>query len=499
MTGIPQWNLTKSEAWTVESLGQLLVGTVTTRQCMFHFDSSSHDTTCVRVPRQGSLGAARQSCTELQVSVPLLGTVGKWVRILGFDMAEKDESKQLAMNKAGVTVEFIGSNSGGAALQHASFGCRAMRFLLRHRCRKFTYSQEKQHVSCCAPFMQNRSGGGAYCGKTFSNVNCIKEAGDKKYRANAHDQHGDRFHVYRNPDLANDPRALCVRRVDRWDAGWGMQLEVACKVDNTQGGGGGVLIPMGMTHHTKKCVLPPQPVSCHWWSGNRGARLGFDKHDADFYITEEGGRICGHLTHRRRRRRRHRRRRRNSLGWDMPLTLECASRGQEIDYVVQDINFGKSHTNMRCILPTHRMECDWDAGNWHKRANDHQNGDEFHIWNSHTNHLCVKRTDKNAGWGMDLRVQCKQFEQLYGRTKAGVYHACLLREACCFRSFYRAYCLKLSGRDWRQPLQREVRPRSSEAPSVRLPGWWSRIPDYGTRQRGPMVGEGAVAKKQCPQ
>ena len=296
---------------------------------------------------RGPTGVAVGVDILLGIQVPVLGTVGKWVRILGFEMAEKDNSRELAMNKAGVTIEYIGKNPGG----------------------------------------------GEYCGKTFSNVNCIKEAGDKGYRANAHDLHGDRFHVYRNPNDPHDPRALCVRRVDHWNGGWGMELELACKVDNNQGGGGGILVPLGMTHHDKKCVLPPEPVNCPWWAGNKGHRLGFDGHDAGFKITEEGGRICGHLEHRRRRRRRHARRRRNSNGWDMNLVLECDSKGHDVNYVVQDINFGKSHTNMKCVLPTHRVECEWDAGNHHKRANDHKNGDTFHIWNSHTGHLCVRRTD----------------------------------------------------------------------------------------------------------
>ena len=295
---------------------------------------------------RGPTGVAVGVDILLGVKIPVLGTVGKWVRILGFEMAEKDNSRELAMNKAGVTIEYIGKNPGG----------------------------------------------GEYCGKTFSNVNCWKKAGNKGYRANAHDQHGDRFRVYRNPNDPNDPRALCVRRVDKWNGGWGMELELACKVNNNDGGGGGILVPLGMTHHDKKCVLPPEPVHCPWWAGNKGHRLGFDGHDAGFKITEEGGRICGHLEHRRRRRRRHRRRRRNSNGWDMNLVLECDSKGHDVNYVVQDINFGKSHTNMKCVLPTHRVECEWDAGNHHKRANDHKSGDTFHIWNSHTNHLCVKRT-----------------------------------------------------------------------------------------------------------
>ena len=302
---------------------------------------------------RGPTGVAIGVDVLLGVSVPVLGQVGKWVRILGFEMAEKDNSRELAMNKAGVTIEYIGKNPGG----------------------------------------------GEYCGKTFSNVNCWKKAGDKGYRANAHDQHGDRFNVYRNPNDKNDPRALCVRRVDKWNGGWGMELELACKVNNDEGGGGGILVPLGMTHHDKKCVLPPEPVHCPWWAGNKGHRLGFDGQDDGFKITEEGGRICGHLEHRRRRRRRHDRRRRNSNGWDMNLVLECDSKGHNVNYVVQDINFGKSHNNMKCVLPSHRVECESDAGNGHKRANDHRNGDTFHIWNSHTNHLCVKRTDAQSSLG----------------------------------------------------------------------------------------------------
>ena len=91
-----------------------------------------------------------------------------------------------------------------------------------------------------------------------------------------------------------------------------------------------------------------------------------------------------------------------------------------MDYVVQDVNFGKSQTDYRCILPTHRMECDHDAGNADKRANDHKNGDTFEIWNSHTQHLCARRTDKHSGWGMDLKVQCKQYEKLWDRVKVTI-------------------------------------------------------------------------------
>ena len=256
---------------------------------------------------RGPTGVSMGVDVLLGVNIPVLGTVGKWVRILGFEMYEKDNSRELAMNKAGVTIEYIG-----------------------------------------------KSGHAVLCGKTFSNVNCVQHASDPGYRANTQDNHnGDPFHVYRNPQDPHDPRALCVKRVDK-NSGWGMELELACKVDNNQNGGGGILVPLGTTHHNKKCVMPSETVLCHGDAGNRGHRLGFDSHEADFQITQEGGRVCAHLLHRRRRRRRHRRRRRNSNGWDMNLVLECDSQGHQIDYVVQDVNLGQSKTNYRCVLPTHR-------------------------------------------------------------------------------------------------------------------------------------------------
>ena len=39
-------------------------------------------------------------------------------------------------------------------------------------------------------------------------------------------------------------------------------------------------------------------------------------------------------------------------------------------------------------------------------------------------HLFCRRPsateDKRGGWGMDLRVQCKQYEQLWGKTKVTI-------------------------------------------------------------------------------
>ena len=295
----------------------------------------------------------------------------------------------------------------------------------------------------------SNSGGGELCGKTFSNVNCIQQAGDPGYRANTWDNNkGDRFHVYRNPNDPHDPRALCVRRVDHWNGGWGMQLEIACKVDNNQNGGGGILIPFGSTHHEQKCVMPSQPVHCNSWAGDRGHRLGFDQHDAIFSIWHEGGRICAHLNDRRRRRRRNdgrrRNRRRNNLGWDMNLVVECDATGSEADYVVQTVDFGKSDNNMKCILPTHKMECEDDAGNAFKRANDHQNGDTFSIWTSHTTHLCVRRTDKGGGWGMDLKVQCKQREQLWGKSVVSI-GSSTTQEKCVPEPQKHVHCDYLAG------------------------------------------------------
>ena len=150
--------------------------------------------------------------------------------MLGFDFAEDDNSREIAKNKAGVTIEYIG------------------------------------------PSHWNQ-----WCGRTFSGVNCEPFAGDQNYRANEDCRScGDDFSIWR-PDLYN-PRSLCIKR-DDYHAGWGMNLEIACPVDNNNLK---VIVPIGSSSVNTKCAMPSEPVRCRADGGNQGVRLGFD-HNADAY------------------------------------------------------------------------------------------------------------------------------------------------------------------------------------------------------------------------
>ena len=76
--------------------------------------------------------------------------------------------------------------------------------------------------------------------RAFSGVSCEPYAGDSAYRANPDHKHaGDSFNIWR-PD-PHYSRSLCLQRKD-WHGGWGMNLEIACPVDNSQVK---VLIPLG--------------------------------------------------------------------------------------------------------------------------------------------------------------------------------------------------------------------------------------------------------------
>jgi len=192
-------------------------------------------------------------------------------------------------------------------------------------------------------------------------------------------------------------------------------LEIACKVDNTQPGIG-VLVPLGVGHHGTKCRMPPEPVDCAANAGNPGYRLGFDDYDDEFKISRKGDRVCAEVLHRRRRRN----------DWGLNLVLECEPSGRRVNYMVQSVHIGPSKTTDRCMLMTHKMQCDRDAGNPYKRINDHSRGDQFIIWMTRHNFLCARRTDlrrrrrdKN-GWSMDLKIQCKQRDQLFRKVKVHI-------------------------------------------------------------------------------
>ena len=131
-------------------------------------------------------------------------------QVLGFSFMEDDNSREIAKNKAGVTIEYIGPSHWRSI-----------------------------------------------CGRTYSGVNCEPYAGDGDNRANEDCRGcGDDFSIWR-PD-PNNPRSLCIRR-DDYNGGWGMQLEIACPVDNSNLKVTGLIY---VSYHNKEtiCYLLEIPI-----------------------------------------------------------------------------------------------------------------------------------------------------------------------------------------------------------------------------------------------
>ncbi|CAE7416916.1 unnamed protein product [Symbiodinium natans] len=142
----------------------------------------------------------------LGVRIPFVGEAGEGMG------GRNDNSRELAMNKAGVTIVHIGPSS--------------------------VYK---------------------VCGRAFSGVNCEHHAADKGYRANDDwSWAGDDFHIWRPTTLHPiTSRSLCLMRVDA-ELGWAMNLEIACEVDNSNLG---ILVPIGSSTVRTKCVLPSEPAA----------------------------------------------------------------------------------------------------------------------------------------------------------------------------------------------------------------------------------------------
>jgi hypothetical protein len=289
---------------------------------------------------QGPTGIKFKVDVLLGVRIPFVGEVGQWKNVFEAKIEEDDNSRQLAMNRAGVTILNIGSSSN------------------------------------------NRK-----CGKALSGVTCKRDAGNKQYRANQQDQHGDRFKIE-----SSGGREVCVKREDN-NGGWGMQLEIVCTPSQRELK---PIVSIGRSFSNSRCAFPPESVTCHKNAANPGVRLGFDQHGDSFEVTTNpSGRVCARRTD-------------NGGGWGLKLVIECEGTDNSGDgWVPTTVHFGSSAFNTHCKLRSHALQCDPDAGNQRNRMNDHSAGDRFHVevigeW------VCARRLDNSGGWGMDLKVQCKQ-------------------------------------------------------------------------------------------
>eukprot|EP00927_Polykrikos_kofoidii_P035455 TRINITY_DN2_c0_g1_i2.p1 TRINITY_DN2_c0_g1~~TRINITY_DN2_c0_g1_i2.p1 ORF type:complete len:979 (-),score=117.83 TRINITY_DN2_c0_g1_i2:56-2992(-) len=276
----------------------------------------------------------------LGVNIPFVGSIGQWKNVFETKIQEDDNSRTLAMNRAGVTILNIGSSSS------------------------------------------NRK-----CGKALSGVKCRRDAGDKQYRANQWDQHDDRFNVE-----SSGGRQVCVKREDN-NGGWGMQLEIACVPSQEEPK---PAVAIGSSFSNSRCAFPPERVTCQKNAANPNVRLGFDQHGDKFEVTRhQSGRICARRTD-------------NGGGWGLNLIIECDGTDNSGDvWAPTTLHFGRSAFNEHCILRSHTLQCDSEAGNQGFRMNDDRHGDTFHV-HVFNDWVCARRLNHDGGWGMDLKVQCKK-------------------------------------------------------------------------------------------
>lgn len=139
-------------------------------------------------------------------------------------------------------------------------------------------------------------------------------------------------------------------------------------------------------HAGTKCVTPSDPVSCPVNSGNVGRG---DDYPDQFRVYRKGGQVCADRTDFKEL-------------WGLDLVLKCIK--------LDDARFEKVHigssldSSSKCVAQTSPVSCD-DEASQAGRTDPHP--DTFHVYHSGSQ-ICVKRTDADSHWGVDLVLYCRK-------------------------------------------------------------------------------------------
>merc|ERR1719446_330086 len=177
-----------------------------------------------------------------------------------------------------------------------------------------------------------------------------------------------------------------------------MNLRIACE-ETAPPPPPDIQINFGKSSQNRRCVDAPSPVACAVNAGNRGKRVNTDYRNAGdaFEIAMEGRQVCA------------RRLDRTDLGWGMNLQIKCpaADAFPEPAAAAVEVLIGKSPGNRKCVNAPGPVACDSDAGDQGIRINSDYAGagDSFDI-DVDGSQVCVRRTDQNRGWGMNLKIAC---------------------------------------------------------------------------------------------
>jgi len=133
-------------------------------------------------------------------------------------------------------------------------------------------------------------------------------------------------------------------------------------------------------------VTPSDPVSCPVNSGNVGRG---DDYPDQFRVYRKGGQVCADRTDFKEL-------------WGLDLVLKCIK--------LDDARFEKVHigssldSSSKCVAQTSPVSCD-DEASQAGRTDPHP--DTFHVYHSGSQ-ICVKRTDADSHWGVDLVLYCRK-------------------------------------------------------------------------------------------
>ena len=208
---------------------------------------------------------------------------------------------------------------------------------------------------------------GYRCALPTHQVECDADAGDVHKRLNP-SQDASTFAIWKS-----NTEHICARRTDA-PGGWGMDLKIQCKPGRKRWDT--VQVDIGMSHTNEKCVLAPNDrVQCDYAAANPEYRKTATQYPDSYDVQHKGSQICVRRTDS------------PTLGWGAGIVIECKQ--LPVDGMQVHIGPGQTGTNYVCVLPTHRLDCDKDAGDAHKRLNPAppSQKDKFNNWTSHTDHV----------------------------------------------------------------------------------------------------------------
>mmetsp|Transcript_30285 Transcript_30285/g.70423 ORF Transcript_30285/g.70423 Transcript_30285/m.70423 type:complete len:471 (+) Transcript_30285:107-1519(+) len=161
-----------------------------------------------------------------------------------------------------------------------------------------------------------------------------------------------------------------------------------------------ISVKIGPSNKNKKCVMR-RGVVCSGNAGNPGERVNKDEGSETFHILMFGTFVCAERADAK-------------AGWSIDLEIHCAQ--------AQPVYVGQSRRNRKCIQRT-GVDCDRNSGNKGVRMNqDHWNNEAFRV-TRRNGKVCVKRTDTNTGWDMELALRCVKARQPSVATPTAVVSA----------------------------------------------------------------------------